>query len=232
MSSNAALGGVRRGSTGRLVDVCYEWVRERLLDGQFSAGAKLSVEVLARELEVSKQPIMEALRRLANDGLVVIKPQVGCQVSSFSDRQVGDFFQLFGAAEGMVGMLAAQRRTEEQLARLSEIASDTYELHGSADAKLRAHHFRLSNRRFHGVIHEMADSDMTASFSRRMWDLSDFMINTFTSRRVHSDSLEERENEHRRIVDVLREGDAMTARHEVEEHVIDTARLLGVLQDS
>lgn len=211
------------------MDICYESIRERLLDGQFGAGQRLSVERLVAELEVSKQPIMEALRRLGSDGLVVIRPQVGCEVANFTDREVGDFFRLFGAAEGVVGMLAAQRRTPEQLDQLSEVASMTYNLHESDDERLRARRFRLSNRRFHAVIHEMAGSDMTASFSRRMWDVSDLIINTFTSRRVLSESLEQREQEHSRIVDALREGDVQAVRQEVEEHVIETARLLGVL---
>jgi len=38
----------------------------------YTPGQKLSVEELSRELEVSKQPIMEALRLLSADGLVTI----------------------------------------------------------------------------------------------------------------------------------------------------------------
>ena len=46
---------------------------------------------------------MEALRRLSGDGLVDIIPQVGCQVTTYSPREVEDFFVMFGGFEGTLG---------------------------------------------------------------------------------------------------------------------------------
>lgn len=208
------------------MDICYESIRDRLLDGEFPAGGKISVEALVAELGVSKQPVMEALRRLDSDGLVVIKPQVGCEVARFSDREVGDFFKLFGAAEGAIGAMAAQRRRPEQIIELRQAANATYDLHDSSDAELRSRQFRLANRRFHAITHTMADCEMTTSFVERMWDVSDLIINTYTHRRVHSEAMEKRESEHRRIVEAIADGDPATARRELEHHVICTSHLV------
>jgi DNA-binding GntR family transcriptional regulator len=41
-----------------------------------------------------------------------------------------------------------------------------------------AHGYRVLHRRFHGIIHDMAQSAVVVRISRRMWDMSDLLINT------------------------------------------------------
>ena len=61
---------------------------------------------------------MEALRRLAADGMVEIVPQVGCLVTGYDLHEVEDFYLVFGGFEGSIAGIAALRRTDEQLAEL------------------------------------------------------------------------------------------------------------------
>src|SRR5664279_6517056 len=63
---------VAAASGKRLAPVVYEMLKERLLEGTYQAGERLSVETLKTEFEVSKQPVMEALHRLSSDGLVAV----------------------------------------------------------------------------------------------------------------------------------------------------------------
>ena len=84
----------RRGM--RLGPVAYQQIKEQLLEGRWAAGERLSLETFKSELGVSKQPVMEALRRLDADGLVEIIPQVGCRVVSYKPQEVSDFFPLRG----------------------------------------------------------------------------------------------------------------------------------------
>ena len=79
---------VAAASGKRLAPVVYEMLKERLLEGTYQAGERLSVETLKTEFEVSKQPVMEALHRLAADhrsghGTMV---DVGTFGSMFSPR--------------------------------------------------------------------------------------------------------------------------------------------------
>ena len=62
------------GTGGRLLGRIYEAIQNRLLEGEYPAGTKLSVEAIRAEFGVSKQPVMEALRLLSADGLVEIFP--------------------------------------------------------------------------------------------------------------------------------------------------------------
>ena len=106
-SSGVAL---HRGGS-RLNHAVYDQLKERLLEGRYTAGERLSTEALRTEFGVSKQPVMEALRRLAGDGLIEVVPQVGSRVATYSPREVSDFFVMFGGFEGTIASIAALRRT-------------------------------------------------------------------------------------------------------------------------
>src|SRR5260370_18836548 len=95
----------------RLGAYVYDTVKERLLEGQWRAGEFIAVEALKAELGVSKQPVMEALRRLAGDDLFDIIPQVGCQAPIYPPDEVSDFFELFASLESDAATIAAGRRS-------------------------------------------------------------------------------------------------------------------------
>src|SRR5882757_4022476 len=154
-SGDLTVGHSRRRarSTMRLGELAHQEIKDRLLDGVYAAGQKLSVEELSSELEVSKQPVMEALRLLSADGLVTIIPQVGCRVAAYDDQEVKDFFALFASMEGAVAGLAASRRTDAQLRALDEISARIGVLVDEEDPARRAHAYRVRNREFHAQIH-------------------------------------------------------------------------------
>ena len=48
----------------------YQKIRTRILDGTFPPGHQLKEEELAAEYHVSRTPIRQAIRQLADDGLI------------------------------------------------------------------------------------------------------------------------------------------------------------------
>jgi DNA-binding GntR family transcriptional regulator len=211
----------------RLGTVAYRQIKEELLEGRWAAGERLSVEMFKSALGVSKQPIMEALRRLSADGLVEIVPQVGCRVPTYGPSDVADFFTLFGAFEGAIAAVAAQRRTPADLAELDEVHARIGHLCDERDAAVRSHGYRVFNREFHGAIHRMARSVMVEEMSLRMWDLSDFMINTAGVPQPLSSALDGRHADHEEIRRALAAGDAVRARAATERHIIGTVDLIN-----
>ncbi|RZT87304.1 GntR family transcriptional regulator [Pseudonocardia sediminis] len=216
----------------RLSHAVYDQLKERLLDGRYAAGEQLSAAELRTEFDVSKQPIMEALRRLSGDGLIDIIPQVGTRVATYQPHEVGDFFVMFGGFEGSIAGIAATRRTAEQLADLDAISRQIDELRSETDVATRSRGYRLWNRRFHEAIHLMAHSRVMAETSRRMWDLSDFLINTTGSPNPLSPALDERHEDHERIRAALHAGDQQTARAEMESHIVRTFDVIQEAEDA
>jgi DNA-binding GntR family transcriptional regulator len=117
---------------------------------------------------------MEALRRLSADGMVEIVPQVGSLVAIHEPREADDFYLMFSGFEGAIAGIAAQRRTDIQLAELDLISLRIDALRSQRDAAVRSRSYRELNRPFHHAIHHMAHSWIMAETSRRMWTCPTF----------------------------------------------------------
>jgi DNA-binding GntR family transcriptional regulator len=204
----------------------YETLRERLLSGEYPQASRLSVETIRGEFTVSKQPIMEALRLLSADGLVEIIPQVGCITLQYSDREVGDFFTMFAATESAITAAAAERRTSRQIDELEALSARIGRLPLEPDPRARSRQYLLDNRQFHAKIHEMADSRVMADTSRRMWDLSDYLISTARAPVALSTAMSARHGEHEVIRAAITDADADAARAAMSAHILETVSLI------
>ena len=72
----------------------------------------------------------------------------------------------------------------------------------------------------------MAHSRIMADTSRRMWDLSDFLINTCGVPQPLSSALDDRHADHERIRAALQAGDQDAARAEMEQHIVGTVDVI------
>ena len=82
--SKAREGAKRLGrlDQGSLSERAYEVIRSSIISGRLGPGERLVEEDLAGDLGVSRAPIREAFRRLADEQLVVEKPRYGTYVGS------------------------------------------------------------------------------------------------------------------------------------------------------
>lgn len=98
-----------------LAEQVYRQVRWRIAQGELVAEQHLPETTLAEELGVSRQPVREALRLLARDGWVSIKPRHGAFVTSpvtDTDR-VQSYFHARHVLEGELAALAAESLTAD-----------------------------------------------------------------------------------------------------------------------
>jgi len=99
-------------------------LRERILQGQFPLGERLTELGLSSLLQVSRTPIRLALERLANEGLLDVIPTGGFRVHSFSLAEVRDAIEIRGVLEGTAVRFAAERLgTVEELDRVKRLVS-------------------------------------------------------------------------------------------------------------
>lgn len=62
-------------------------VRQRIVDGRYEPGQRLSENTLAKELETSRAPVRDALMMLRAEGLVLVYPQRGSYVFNPSHEE-------------------------------------------------------------------------------------------------------------------------------------------------
>jgi DNA-binding GntR family transcriptional regulator len=156
-----------------LSDRCEAYLRGLLLEGGLEPDQPMSVEAVAAALHVSRQPAMEAVKRLAADGFVIILPQSGCRIVRPDPGHVADFYRLFAASEALIAYLAAERRTQQEAVAFDELSRAVA---AEAPADRRSPAYRSLNRRRYEAMHAMARSPIAAGIVAGMWDRSDFYI--------------------------------------------------------
>lgn len=107
-----------------LRDSVYLTIREAILNGKYPPNKRLREIPLAEELGVSRTPVREAIKRLAEEHLVVIMPKCGAKVADYSDKDVADALAVRLVIENMAVKLAARYMTKDQVIELRDINSE------------------------------------------------------------------------------------------------------------
>ncbi len=105
-------------ASASLQELAYSRLRSYITHGALPPGASLREEELSRHLGVSRTPLREAIRRLAEEGLVEVLPYRGARVVRLDTAQMEELFEAREALEGMAARLAAERMPAEQIRRV------------------------------------------------------------------------------------------------------------------
>lgn len=109
-------------TTQKIPDRIAEVLRERVIDGSYAPGQRLTEAVIAAEFGVSHGPVRDALRLLEQSGLVTIQPYRGAQVTELSTEDVRQMYEVREALVGLRARQAARDPARETLVKDMEIA--------------------------------------------------------------------------------------------------------------
>ncbi len=193
----------------------YDEVQRRIVEGRLQQGERIFEDQLAHELDVSRNPVREALQALEAEGFVELEPRRGARVAMISTERANDLFELREALEGMVARLAAQRRTPEQLLDLQRLAQLGADAAGAGDVSA----LPALNTEFHRLLCDAANNSMLADTVERMSQLIQWV---YTKRITQRGS--ESWTEHQRIVDAIADGDGDRAFSQACEHISNARR--------
>lgn len=110
-----------------------ERLRDMIVHGDLAPGAKLVERVLCQRLGISRTPLREAIKRLASEGLVALKPNRGAIVKPLTLPAVRETFEVMGALEALAGELACRNITEGQLAEIRALHFEMLACHARSD---------------------------------------------------------------------------------------------------
>ena len=96
-------------------DRAYRGLLDLILDGGVDPDTPLSERKLADSLEIGRTPVREALRDLARDGIVEVRPARGTFVHHLSIEDVQEIYEVRHSLEGMAAFLAAERGPTPEL---------------------------------------------------------------------------------------------------------------------
>ena len=99
-------------------------IRDIILRGEIAEGAKVPEAALCARFGVSRTPLREALKALATEGLVTLRPNRGAVVAPLDAAILAEVFEAKEALERFIGTAAANRTTANDLRALEELHAD------------------------------------------------------------------------------------------------------------
>jgi DNA-binding GntR family transcriptional regulator len=192
-----------------LTELAYLSVKQYLLDGSLSEGAKLTEESLATQLGISKSPVREALNRLDSEGLLCIESRRGAYVRKFSLKEACDLYDLRELLEvHAVGLAKITPKLLDDLAESIERTRQNLE-----EGNIFAH--VEEDIRFHTLIAAAADNEELCRILANVHQKS-FLCRSKTYRLSASTS----PVSHGKIYSALREGDRALAQQAMRDHIL------------
>ena len=161
---DAARPAGRRGSLG---DEAYRIIKKRVLSNELPGGFQVLEDDLARDLNMSRTPVREALVRLDNEGLIELIPRHGMRVTPISLRDVREAYQLLGFLETAAAEMIAQRdpKQSEVAALRSEVAAMSEGL-SAEDIEAWAE----ADERFHRLLVSLSGNSRLARIANTLLD--------------------------------------------------------------
>lgn len=196
-------------------------LRGMILRGEFAPEERMQEVALAERMRVSRTPIREALRILAEDGLLLYSPNRGYSVKRFSAEDIRVAFQVRAAMESIGVRLLAERGLEEKTRKKLEAVladGDVLLARGRLPGEdLDA--WRDMHRRFHVALILGTRSDLLIRVARDAQNIP--VVNEGAFRWYAPEDFRRQHMLHHMIVDALLRRQPERAERLMQEHILE-----------
>lgn len=196
-----------------LYEEVAERLRQRIFKHELPPGSWIEEQALAEEFGISRTPLREALKVLASEGLVTLKPRRGCYVAEISREDLEEIFPVLALLEGRCAYEATTKAGPEDLRRLRA-------LHEALEQRARGNDvegFFDANQAFHRAVQEIAGNRWLLQI---IGDMRKVMKLTRHHSLLVEGRLQESLKEHRRIIAAIAKGDAAGAEENMRLHLM------------
>jgi len=193
----------------------FNIIREDILNGRYKENDELKEMAIAKELEVSRTPVREAIRQLELEGLVYSIPNKATYVIGISSKDIQDIYEMRALLEMLCIKYVMENIDETVFKKLYEIIElgEFYAEKGNFEKVLEL------DTQYHELLYNTANSKLLKH------TLSDFHHYIKRIRQITlSDKKRaiEANNEHREIIDAMREKDIEKSMEYAKKHIDNT----------
>jgi len=194
-----------------------------IFERQLVPGQWIDELALARDWQISRTPLREALKVLAAEGLVVPVPRQGCKVAEMSEDEADELLPIMALLEGRCAYEAVRKAGEADVRRLQQ-------LHAQLERHAAAHDveaYYRANHEFHSAVQALAGNRW---LDRATGDLRCF-VRLLRGRQLHwPGRIEASINEHRVLLDAIVQRDAARAERVMHDHLMAQLAALKALR--
>lgn len=189
-----------------------EALEHEILTGQLAPGDRLDESQIGTRFGVSRTPVREALTQLAAVDLVEIRPHRGAFVKVVAMPEMLAMFEVMTELEGFCARLAARRCTEAQLAGLEDVHAACERSVAAGDVDDYYYH----NEEFHRLLYRASGN----AFLARTAEGLHVRLRPFRRLQLRvAGRLQRSLEEHRRVLEAIRRGEASEAEAVMKRHV-------------
>jgi DNA-binding GntR family transcriptional regulator len=190
-----------------LVEQVYRALLDAISEGSLAPGARVTQEDLAERLAVSRQPVLQALRLLKKDGLLLDAPGRGLRVAPLDAEWIGSVYEVRGALDALAARLAAERRAviDARLIEQGRRAARGRHIKAMVEADIA----------FHNAIYAASGNPLIARSAQPHWVHLRRVMGAVLQSSPQRDALWD---EHERIAAAIAAGDAKRAAALAEHH--------------
>jgi len=190
-------------------------LKEVILSGQLSPDSFYTENDFAEALQISRTPVREAVKSLIHDGLLVSVPRKGIKVREFTRSEVEQIFLLRQKIEGSILEKVSNTITEDQLKTLNKIVTEQENAIEKDDRIL----FIDLDQEFHNFLIHVTDYHLIEEMIMNLHNLTRLIGHRAIMKQGR---MEEVIDEHRAIIQALREKDAPQAKRKMIFHLEQT----------
>lgn len=205
-----------------LNSVITDALRQAIFQGDFKPGERLVESRLAEMFQVSRNPIREALKALAAEGIVEISMRKGARVPTLSDAQIAEIIELRAELESVSAKFAARRCTEDMHLFLSELLEEGNKAEKDKDTE------RLIelNAEFHLSLANASQNRYLSSFMRSIHERTSWLLRK-EDEQYASDSW----REHASILEAVLAAEPELAAVLAKKHVREAGKTISDFQE-
>ncbi|MGW5741144.1 GntR family transcriptional regulator [Amycolatopsis sp. NPDC003861] len=196
-------------------------LRDAIMTGALPPGTQLGETELAARFQVSRGPLREAMQHLVSEGLLRSERHRGLFVI---DLEPGDVYDIYAARSAIerAAMLRALRGGDRD--RIADVLAQTVTEMATAASEDDPTALSTADLKFHEALINASGSKRLVRMARTL------LIETrmcLTALQSTYQRVEERVEEHTKLIQALRDGDEETALTLLEAHMEDAVQRLA-----
>ncbi len=198
-------------------------LRSMVFERALAPGQWVDEMALARDWQISRTPLREALKVLAAEGLVTLVPRQGCRVTEVSEEDAEQLFPVMALLEGRCAFEAVLKATPADVKGLRRL-HDALEKHAAAN---NVDGYYRANHDFHTRVQALADNRW---LDRATNDLRTF-VRLLRGRQLNwPGRMQESITEHRALIDAVERRDAALAGRLMHDHLLAQLTALNAMR--
>lgn len=207
----------RTASSSLVAPALYERVAEqlraRIFSHELEPGSWIDETVLAKEFGISRTPLREALKVLAAEGVVQLKPRRGAYVAAVSEQDLDQIFPVIALLESRCAREATLRAGAADRQRLRDLHAELEVCASRNDAD----RFFEVNQTFHVALQDLAGNRW---LKQLIEETRQFVKLTRRDSLNRAGRLSQSLAEHRALLDAILAGDAERAERLMHDHLL------------